>query len=297
MRNDKTLWWKTIACAVAIGSTILTSPANAGATPQGSAAASTAQAVSLPKTVLVDSNTIWAFKNDGSSLGNGWQTSPPRYWSWGMAPFGFNTHGVVTSVGAGTSAPAYFRTSFTAPYGTFYKRAQLNLTVDDGAMVWLNGALVAKRNISTKSGGASALRSVPAVKTARVSLPGNLIREGENELAVAVVQYGKDSSRDVFFNLSLSAAVARATAPKAVTGLEVASASPSGVTLRWLRSVNAAQYYVYRNGERQMVYVPGTSYTDEWVSPGERYRYTVRPVSRDGLVGGVSRTVSVRITS
>lgn len=297
MQNRRLVWWKTAVGAAAVGATLISAPAHAHSNHSTSDTVSTIQAVSQPKTVLVDSNTMWAFKNDGTVLGNGWQTSPPRYWAWGAGPFGYNTHGVVTSTGVGTSAPAYFRTSFTAPYGTFHKRAQLNLTVDDGAMVWLNGALVAKRNISTKSGGASALRSVPAVKTARFSLPGNLIREGENELAVAVVQYGKDSSRDVFFNLSLSAAVARATAPKAVTGLEVASASPSGVTLQWLRSANAAQYYVYRNGERQMVYVPGTSYTDEWVSPGERYRYTVRPVSRDGLVGGVSRTVSVRITS
>ena len=79
----------------------------------------------------------------------------------------------------------------------------------------------------------------------------------------------------------------------APTGLVVTGTTSSSVTLSWNAVSGAVSYNVYRNGAKvNASAVTGTSYTDNGLSGGTSYSYTVAAVDASGTVGPQSAAVT-----
>ncbi|MEU3690924.1 fibronectin type III domain-containing protein [Streptomyces narbonensis] len=79
------------------------------------------------------------------------------------------------------------------------------------------------------------------------------------------------------------------TAPGAPTGLTAVENDRRGVDLRWTAptATDVASYRVY-SGSTLVDTVTGTAYSNEWLTPGTRYTYTVRAVDRTGNVSAAA---------
>ena len=156
----------------------------------------------------------WKYLDDGSDLGLSWRE--PDFdegaWSSGAAPLGYGDPvSTVLSFGADDEnrhITSYYRKSFQVVNLADFEEMTLDLVVDDGALVYLNGNLIASQNMS---GGfinflTPALLPVTQDEEELVSsytLPEGMLLEGENVVAVEVHQIN-NLSQDLRFDLSLA---------------------------------------------------------------------------------------------
>ncbi|HWP20954.1 MAG TPA: PHB depolymerase family esterase [Burkholderiaceae bacterium] len=72
----------------------------------------------------------------------------------------------------------------------------------------------------------------------------------------------------------------------APTGVQTSGATSSSMVISWAAVQGAAGYNVYRDGTKvNATAVSGTSYTDNGLSPGTTYQWTVRAVNAQGAEG------------
>lgn len=132
-------------------------------------------------------------------------------WAAGPAPLGFGDAHIATTVSSGGSpihTTTWFRHAFTLEEGAAPSGLRVELMVDDGARVWLNGEELLRQNLPDGEIGAStfALTGISdSSETALTawSLDADLLVEGDNQLAVDVHQATSTSS-DLGFALRLS---------------------------------------------------------------------------------------------
>ncbi|MDG1671438.1 MAG: lamin tail domain-containing protein, partial [Akkermansiaceae bacterium] len=164
--------------------------------------------------VHIGMGDTWKYLADGSDLGISWRE--PDFdegaWSSGAAPLGYGDPvSTVLSFGADDEnrhITSYYRKSFQVVNLADFEEMTLDLVVDDGALVYLNGNLIASQNMS---GGfinflTPALLPVTQDEEELVSsyaLPQGLLLEGENVVAVEVHQIN-NLSQDLRFDLSLA---------------------------------------------------------------------------------------------
>ena len=159
---------------------------------------------------LIASASTWKYHDQGANLGTTWSDYyfNDSTWAQGAAPLGYGDT-VATTVSFGPSSTSkyittYFRRTFTASHG--YSALQISLRRDDGAVIYLNGAEVARSNMPTGTVTSSTLASTAiagADETTYFSIPitGQLYN-GANVLAVELHQSGASSS-DIVFDLAL----------------------------------------------------------------------------------------------
>ena len=159
----------------------------------------------LSKLTLVAAGEEWSSLDDGTIPGAGWTDAgyDDSAWNREKAPF-------TVSEGAGTSSTTtYYRRHFTAGDPTLYKQERLRLQVDDGAIVYVNGVEIYRRNLPAGPADAAtpALTKVQGLEEQvywdeplAVALP---LVQGDNVIAVEVHQ-ADDGDPDVRFDLELS---------------------------------------------------------------------------------------------
>ncbi len=156
----------------------------------------------------VTAETEWRFLDNGSQPDSGW-ISPgfaDGAWSSGIGSFGFGDGDEATVVDSGHRG-YFFRTTFTAEGAP--DSLTLSLTFDDGAVVYLNGAEVARRNlpdgeitVDTKALGSR--WGDDETTPVAITLDPALIIDGTNVLAVSVHNVWSGNS-DLSFDARLSA--------------------------------------------------------------------------------------------
>ncbi|MCL4178907.1 MAG: lamin tail domain-containing protein [Verrucomicrobia bacterium] len=163
----------------------------------------------------VTEGSIWKYQDTGSNLGTAWVA--PAYndapWPSGPAQLGYGDGDEQTVLGWGPNAnqkyiTTYFRRSFAVIDAAAVSALEIRLLRDDGALVYLNGELVARSNLPE---GAVDWRTPALVAAAGLeesayhvfAVPPNLLREGVNTLAVEVHQSSPESS-DLSFDLALA---------------------------------------------------------------------------------------------
>ncbi len=170
------------------------------------------QTVSL---VLIPSNSVWRYLDNGSNQGTNWAQPAYSDLTWSNAPgqFGYGGNGEETTVGFGPSAGAkyittYFRHTFVVPPGTFITNLTFQLVRDDGAVVWLNGRETYRSNMPLTAITYSTLASSSIPNGAEeqtfystVIASTNAV-PGTNVVAVEIHQSAANSS-DMGFNLQL----------------------------------------------------------------------------------------------
>ncbi|HMJ92095.1 MAG TPA: CotH kinase family protein, partial [Candidatus Acidoferrum sp.] len=126
-------------------------------------------------------------------------------WLSGPAELGFGDGGEATLNTAGF-VTYYYRHSFNVPVASAITNLRVNLKVDDGAVIYLNGVEAYRRNMDT--GVVTSATSAPGTAADDgsgfhpKSISAGMLQSGPNVLAVEVHQAGAASS-DVSFDLEL----------------------------------------------------------------------------------------------
>ena len=166
---------------------------------------------------VMPQGSAWRYYDMGSLDGDNWMSASydDSYWQQGKAPLGYAKEGIETIVSYGDNANAkypttYFRTTFTMPDYNPTGRYFINLHVDDGAIVYINGK-EAFRHLMP-SGSVTFYDYATAHASGNpdrlvVEIPASLLRKGKNTLAIEVHQNSATSS-DVYMDLSVTTTVA-----------------------------------------------------------------------------------------
>jgi len=173
---------------------------------------STLPASSGQTTDLVAPGATWRYRDDGSDQGTAWHQAgfDDSTWAQGPAQLGFGEGDEATLVTRGWLT-YYFRHGFTVTDAANVSSLTVQLMVDDGAVVYLNGVELARDNMPagtiTANSYASAGRWGAEENVWRsFNVPASALVEGANVLAVEVHQDYRGSN-DLSFDARLDAAL------------------------------------------------------------------------------------------
>ena len=161
----------------------------------------------------------WRYLDDGSNPGTTWRsrTFDDTAWKSGPAPLGYGDGDEATEIGSGPSAndrfiTTYFRHAFHVDNPERTTALTLQLLVDDGAVVYLNGEEVIRQNLPTgeithQTLAGNSIGGGAESQVTSHSIPTTALVAGDNVIAVEVHQVAANSS-DISFDLSLVASAA-----------------------------------------------------------------------------------------
>jgi hypothetical protein len=156
--------------------------------------------------VAISNGAIWKYSDQDGELPPEWVDGDynDSAWAQGPAELGFGDDDEATEIAAGQPT-FYFRHTFSVDGSVL--SANLTILFDDGAAVWLNGALVAvTSNIDVLDYEAYAEFGLGDNREEQFELAVSEFRPGDNTLAVLIKQADADSS-DVSFDLALEVQV------------------------------------------------------------------------------------------
>ncbi len=150
-------------------------------------------------------DTTWRYHESGVSPGTGWQgvSFDDSAWPSGQALLGFEDASLPEPLRTGLtrgSVTFYFRTSFNYTGNPATDLLRLRLVLDDGAVIYINGAEVLRPGMPGGTIGHSTLAStgVTDADYQTYDLPTNSLVPGQNLIAVEVHQSSPGSSDLVF---------------------------------------------------------------------------------------------------
>lgn len=173
------------------------------------------RAQSPPEEVtLIPSGAVWKYLDTGEDPGPDWMTLTYTDGSWleGAAELGYGDGDEATVVSYGPDKnhkhpTTYFRRHFAVTDPSQLGSVRFRVVIDDGAIIYLNGEEVARLRMSDGVVGFGDYASSTVSKEhvfEPVELSKNLLRAGDNVLAVEVHQASARSS-DISFNAELLA--------------------------------------------------------------------------------------------
>ena len=164
-----------------------------------------------------DPGTTWRYLDTAEAPAANWNAPgfDDKAWKSGPAPLGYGEPGLGTTLKFGDDPrhkplTVWFRRSFPVKDPVTVAALSVHLVCDDGAVVYLNGAEIARWNMPAGPVGAAtaAARTIDADEEGReqvVAVPPPLkLDAGENLIAVEVHQ-AYPSSSDLFLSLELKA--------------------------------------------------------------------------------------------
>jgi hypothetical protein len=172
--------------------------------------------VTASTTVLISNNNVWSYSDEGTDLGTSWRD--PGYddstWKTGNGELGYGDGNEATVVSYGPDSnnkyiTTYFRKVIEVDSANMKMPGEINLRIDDGAVVYINGTEVVRYNLPSGTVGYSTLASSAIggddeVTYKTFNLPEGILQYGDNVIAVEVHQVSASSS-DISFDLALSA--------------------------------------------------------------------------------------------
>ncbi len=235
-------------------------------------------------TILIASNSVWKYLDDGSNQSNAWSTLTfdDSTWASGPAQLGYGGGKEATPVSFGPDSAhkfitTYFRRHFTVGDPSLITSVLVSVQRDDGAVAYLNAQEIFRSNMPTGAVNYLSLAPISVSGTDKTSFhdsppidPGYL-RSGDNLMAVEIHQHSGGSSA-MDFNLQLFAT--NRIAPPLVS---IAVNSSNQVSLRW----NAFAGKIYR-----VQYASGPA-TNVWTSLGSDVTATNSTAAATDSLGGV----------
>lgn len=125
-------------------------------------------------------------------------------WKSGPAPLGYGNRSQATTVDFGPDVKnkyitTYFRRTFQLDEPKQVESLTLTLVHDDGAIVYLNGARIARPHMSAKKATYKTLSiACDNGETNTISIDPKLLKRGKNVLAVEIHQCSQDSANMIF---------------------------------------------------------------------------------------------------
>ena len=162
---------------------------------------------------VLSAGDLWYYRDSGVSPGPTWIDSDYDHGEWynGYAPLGFGDDFQVTEIEGGEDGARHITTWFRAEFElkhTSIQSGEIGLTVDDGAIVWINGAEALRVNlpegeITNETYALTAASGETEYTMYTYTFDADLLVTGENTVAVEVHQATADSS-DLNFDLSMT---------------------------------------------------------------------------------------------
>jgi hypothetical protein len=167
-------------------------------------------------TMLVPRRSVWKYHDLNANLSTSWRVADfdDSGWNSGPGPLGGGDGHIVTTVNIGPSGSRfptiYFRRSFTVETPSAYEELIIRLMRDDGAVVYLNGTLIASDGVSIPtSHSAFATQVVDGANESTYfehRSAASALVAGVNVLAVEVKNANATSS-DLTFDLELEGVI------------------------------------------------------------------------------------------
>lgn len=171
------------------------------------------QATGQTSTTLIPAGATWKYLDDGSAQSTQWRarTYNDATWAEGPAPLGYENN-VTTTISFGGDRDnkhitSYFRHTFNVADPSVYTGLTIDLLVDDGAAIYLNGEEVIRDNLpegilTSTTFASGSTRSEDDY--ASFHLPPSALVAGDNVIAIEVHQHRPGSS-DLSIDVSLKA--------------------------------------------------------------------------------------------
>jgi hypothetical protein len=208
----------------------------------GVVAALVANSVNALPIAFFGNRTQWQYWDSASTPSTDWASVvfDPVGWSNGNAPLGFNNGGVpATNIAAASGITTYYRKGvYLAGVSEF--TWTLSGLLDDGAVVYVNGAEAWRFNMP--AGAVTA--STPALSVvgganesiSRVSgvIPTSMFVEGYNVIAAEVHQAAVDADADALMLLTLLGEPAHATVVNAISKYGSRSLVAAGTSWKYI---------------------------------------------------------------
>ncbi len=161
--------------------------------------------------VLLPYQSTWKYAPEGTSYGTtSWAATSFNDAAWlsGQGAFGFGAHAYNTPLqrGPGNAPPNYpvfyFRKAVTIPSAGAYTSYRLRAFLDDGAVIYVNGVEVARKNVNPSNPNFPYTGAAGDSLVIDTLLSASLFQNGTNLIAASVHQTGSTSS-DILFDLQL----------------------------------------------------------------------------------------------
>lgn len=159
---------------------------------------------------LIDYGSNWKYFDSEQeppqdAQGDTWSESDfdDSTWSSGNAQLGYGDNDEATTLNANTYT-AYFRHTINMADASIYDNLQLDLIYDDGAVVYLNGVEIWRKDMPDGNIGYNTFANGSSTdnKLANIILPNTLIN-GDNVIAIEIHQISESSS-DLSFDFKLT---------------------------------------------------------------------------------------------
>jgi Common central domain of tyrosinase/Bacterial Ig domain len=182
--------------------------------------------VDLSKLVLIKSDDLWRYWDNGLNPGHAWTSLEydDSKWKLGAAPLG-SADNPATTVDLGPTnhhfITTYFRHTFEVADPSFYRTALLRVMRADGAIVYLNGREIYRVNlptgtVNTDTMATQKLTGLESDAFFPVKIDPAELRRGKNVIA-AEIHLHSPQCDDMRFNLELLANDARTGFPPDLT--------------------------------------------------------------------------------
>jgi hypothetical protein len=164
---------------------------------------------------IIPKGSDWKFIDGGEIPAADWAsiTYDDSKWRMGSAPFGYGHTDVATGLRGTNGQPptAYFRKMFYVPDPSFFHNLALNLILDDGLVIYLNGKEIARLNMPTGAitPGTSALTPISgaaarACRSININDALSLLEVGQNVLTAELHAARNANLIDLTYDLELA---------------------------------------------------------------------------------------------
>jgi acid phosphatase type 7 len=266
----------------------------------------------MADTTYVKFGSVWKYLDNGVAAPSGpgaadWRNLPfnDKGWKNGPAEFGYGKGMERTAIHFGAN-PAnkfittYFRKNVNISNTALYQTIRLNAYIDDGAVIYVNGAEVARVNMQGRPTYSSladyADDNGNALST--FNLPAAAFVNGANEIAAEVHQASAGSS-DLVFDLELIAIPAstigtQVAEPDIIRGPYLQMVNENAITIKWLTSApntSRVKYGANENALKNTVSDKKSTADHEiritGLKPDTKYYYSIG--SRNSILKGSYR--------
>lgn len=231
--------------------------------------------------------STWKYLDNGTDQGSAWRQPgfDDAAWASGASELGYGDGDEATVVSFGPSSTSkyittYFRKVINITDPLAFTNFSINLEYDDGAIVYVNGAEVARARM-TNPVSYTKLADSPAIEdlVSNFTIANTAFTPGDNVIAVEVHQQAANSS-DVSFNLKLAGN--DAFSASLVRTPYINMGGETSVTIRWRTNTAVTSRVEVGTtfGTYPMMFTSGTNKTEHEIqvtglSPDTKYYYRV----------------------
>ncbi len=249
---------------------------------------------------IIRKEEAWSHWNENTPASNWNDTTFVDTWPQITTEAGYGDGDEQTTLGFGTDSSnryitQYFRKDFNITDTTAYSNLILNLKADDGAIAYLNGNEIVRKNMPVGAVDSSTLASTDITDSLtensfeRYILPISSLFIGKNTVAVEVHQ-ADNTNEDMSFELYLSATPHETGV---IRGPYLQSSTDTSIIVRWrtLEETNGLVRFGTSLNNQTTLVTDSISQEDHEIlitglSPGTKYFYSLGTLADDTLAGG-----------